>query len=231
MVAPTPRARRLWARRGLSLRSGLNRTTQALLLRQLYLGYFEDRQFEKAAEISEQLVHLAVLPDVAHQDAARARQALGDVDGAALHLRIAARTAPASRRAFHFWTLGSLLFLADRHEEAIAALTRAARWGTTDKPLFQAHLALVQATIGEAVADLDAVIERLADAPSGQGYGRFVLGHLLFHAKRWNEARRHLAAFVRRTAEGRAATAIALDREVAVAKALLQRMDEQPARS
>jgi len=225
IAATTPRARGLWARRGLSLRSALDRTTQALLLRQLYLAYYESRRFEKASQIAEQLVALDVLPDVAQQDAARARQALGDVDGAASHLRLAARVGPASRRAFHYWTLGSLYFLARRHDEAIAALTRAARWGTTDKPLYQAHLALARCAQGKPVDDLDAVIARLSDAPSAQGYGRFVLGHLLFHAGRPAQARRHLEAFIRRTTTGRLAMAIALDGEVARARETLESIE------
>lgn len=228
LAAVTARARRMWARRGLSLRS-LDRTMQALLLRQLYLSFFEDRRFEKASDISEQLVALDVLPDVAHQDAARARQALGDVDGAARHLRLAARVGPPSRRAFHFWTLGSLYFLAGRLSESIAALTRAARWGTTDKPLYQAHLALARCAEGQTVDDLEGVIERLADAPSAQGYGRFVLGHLLFFAKRPAEARRHLEAFVKRTTSGRAAMAIALDAEVARARETLAAISRREA--
>lgn len=225
IAAATPRSRRMWARRGLSLRAPLDRTIQSLLLRQLYLAYFEDRRFEKASEISEQLVALDILPDVAQQDAARARQALGDIDGAASHLRLAARVSPPSRRAFHFWTLGGLYFLAQRYNEAIAALTRAARWGTTDKPLYQGHLALARCAEGKPVADLARVIERLSDAPSAQGYGRFVLGHLLYYAGRAEEARRHLEAFVRRTTTGRAAMAIALDGEVARAKETLAALE------
>jgi len=227
IAATTPRARRLWARRGLSLRGPLDRAIQALLLRQLYLAYYEDRRFEKAAEISEQLVALDVLPDVAQQDAARAKQALGDIDGAAMHLRLAARVGPPNRKAFHFWTLGSLYFLARRYDEAIAALTRAARWGTTDKPLYQAHLALARCAEGKPVADLNAVIERLSDAPAAQGYGRFVLGHLLYHAKRREEARRHLDAFIRRTTTGRTAMAIALAAEVTRARETLADIERE----
>ena len=225
IAAPTARARRLWARRGLSLRGPIDRTTQSLLLRQLYLAYFEDRRFDKASEISEQLVALDVLPDVAQQDAARAKQALGDIDGAASHLRLAARVSPPNRRAFHFWTLGSLYFLARRHDDAIAALTRAARWGTTDKPLYQAHLALARCAAGQPVDDLEGIIERLAEAPSAQGYGRFVLGHLLGYAGRRDEARRHLEAFIRRTTTGRVAMAIALDGEVVRARETLAQLD------
>ncbi|MFO0586805.1 MAG: tetratricopeptide repeat protein [Polyangiaceae bacterium] len=218
----------MWARRGLSLRS-LDRTTQALLLRQLYLSFFEDRRFDKAAQIAEQLVTLDVLPDVAHQDAARARQALGDIEGAAQHLRMAARVGPPNRRAFHFWTLGSLYFLAGRHVEAIAALQRAARWGTTDKPLYQAHLALARCGHGDVVEDLDGTITRLADAPAAQGYGRFLLGHLCYYAKRPVEARRYLQAFLKRTLQGRAAMAIALEPEVTRARETLAEIDRREA--
>src|SRR5262249_39962230 len=151
-----------------------------------------------------------------HQDAARAAQALGDVEAAAGHLRLAARIGPAKRRAFHWWTLGSLYFLAGRFEGAISALTRAARWGTTDKPLYQGHLAVARCAMGEAVPDLPELIERLAEVPAGQGYGRFVLGQLAYYGHRWPEARRWLEAFVERSEGGRAALAIALDGEIAL---------------
>ncbi|HSN98702.1 MAG TPA: hypothetical protein VLS89_10475, partial [Candidatus Nanopelagicales bacterium] len=199
----------------------IDRSTQAMLLRQLYLAYYEARRFERAAEISGQMVELGVLPDVAHQDAARARQALGDVEGAIGHLRLAARTGPASRRAFHWWTLGSVYHLAGRLDEAAAALSRAARWGTTDKPLYFGHLAVVKRERGLAVPELGELFEQLSQAPSGQGYGRFVLGHLAFHLQRWGEARRYLEAFVQRSTSGRPALAIALEGEVKKARETL----------
>jgi tetratricopeptide (TPR) repeat protein len=192
-----------------------------MLLRQLYLAYYEERRFERAIAISEQLVMLGVLPDVAHQDAARAKQALGLIDGAIGHLRLAARTGPASRRAFHLWTLGSVYHLARRYDEAIGALTRAARWATTDKPLYLGHLAVVQCERGLKVPGLAALIDQLSEAPAGQGYGRFVLGHMAYYDQRWDEARRHLEAFVRRSTSGRPATAIALGGEIARARETL----------
>lgn len=225
--ATTPRARGLWARRGLSLRGPLDRTTQAMLLRQLYLAYFETRRFEKAVEISEQLVALGVLSDVAHQDAARAKQALGDIEGAVGHLRLAARIGPASRKAFHWWTLGSVYYLAHRYDEAIGALTRAARWGTRDKPLYQGHLAVVQCESGLAVQELGALIERLSEVPAGQGYGRFVLGQMAYFAQRWDEARQHLESFVQRSTSGRVALAIALGGEIEVARRTLAAIPKQ----
>jgi tetratricopeptide (TPR) repeat protein len=226
MKASTPRSRALWARRGLAHPGKLDRTTKTMLLRQLYLALYEERRFLKAAEIADQIVSIAVLPDVAHQDAARARQSLGEIEVAAGHLRLAARVGPANRKAFHWWTLGSLYFLAHRYDDAISALTRASRWGTTDKPLYQGHLAIARCAKGEAVEDLGVFIDRLVAVPAGQGYGRFVLGQLAFYDRRWAEARRYLESFVTRTLGGRAAMTIALEGEIEVARRTLSSLTE-----
>ncbi|MBI4951728.1 MAG: tetratricopeptide repeat protein [Myxococcales bacterium] len=224
MAARSERARRLWARRGLAHRGALDRTTQAMLLRQLYLASFALEDFEQAYRVATQAAELDVLPDVMHQDAARAKQAVGELEAALGHLRLAARLGPASRRAFHYWTLGSLLFLAGRHEEAVAALGRAARWGTTDKALYEGHLALVKLALGRKVRNTDELILRLGRCPAGQGYGRFVLGQLAYHARRWDEARDHLRSFVRRTTRGRRALAIALEGELRLARHTLSEL-------
>jgi tetratricopeptide (TPR) repeat protein len=224
MAAKTPRGRALHARRGLSARAPLDPTTHAMLLRQLYLSLFEGRKFREALDIAAQALKLDVLPDVLSQDAARAALADGDLDAAIFHLRVAARRGPASRRPFHFWTLGSTLFLARRYEEAISALERAARWGTRDKPLYRAHLALAKIAGGESVAHLQDTINALAEAPCGQGYGRFVLGHLAYAAGEWNAARRYLEAFVRRTTAARPALGIALEGELRMARSTLSKM-------
>jgi tetratricopeptide (TPR) repeat protein len=195
-----------------------------MLLRQLYLAHFEARRFTKALGVARQALELDVLPDVLHQDAARAALASGDLDGAVAHLRVAARTGPASRRAFHLWTLGSQLFLAARYSEAISALERATRWSTKDKPLYRAHLALVRIAAGQREDDLQRTIDQLAEAPCGQGYGRFILGHLAYAAGEFRAARRYLEAFVKRTESARASLAIALAGEVAMAKATLAKM-------
>ncbi len=200
---------------------------QSMLLRQLYLAYYEERRFAKALEVSEQNLSLEILPDVVHQDAARAAQALGDVEGAAGHLRLAARTGPAKRRAFHWWTLGSLYFLAGRYPDAVSALTRAARWGTTDKPLYQGHLAVARCAGGEDVPEIPALLDRLAEVPAGQGYGRFVLGHLAYYGRRRDEARRYLESFVKRSEGGRIAVAIALEGEILLARKTLALLEAQ----
>jgi tetratricopeptide (TPR) repeat protein len=218
VAARSATTRAKYAQLGLAGRAPLDRTTQAMLLRQLYLAHFEARRFAKALEVAEQLVTLEVLTDVAHQDAARAAQALGDLEKATGHLRLAARTSPASRRAFHLWTLGGLLYLNGRYDAAASVLRRALRWSAADRPLYAGHLALARFALGCAMPEIDEVIEHLELAPCGQGYGRFVLGHLCWRAGRPRDALRYLEAFVRRTEAGRLALRIALQGELEMAK-------------
>lgn len=195
-----------------------------MLLRQLYLSLFEQRRFEEALDVARQAIDLHVLVDVLHQDAARAALGAHDVDGAVQHLRAAARRGPPSRRPFHLWTLGSVLYVAGRFREAASALRRASRWGTKEKPLYRAHLALAQLAAGEAPDDLREVVESLAQAPCGQGYGRFVLGHLAYALGEWEASRKYLRSFVRRTSAARPTMAIALEAELAMARTTLGRM-------
>jgi len=212
-----------YAQRGLDHR-GVERTTRAMLLRQLYLSHMEAKRFADALSIAQQMVTMGVMPDVARQDAARACIGLGQREAAIEHLRLASRVSPASRRAFHLWTLGSVLYLEERHRDAIGALSRASRWGTTDKPLYQAQLALARIAAGEQVSDVKTLRERLAEAPCGQGYGRFVLGELAFKEGDFEAARHYLRAFVRRSTTGRVALAVALQAEINRARRLLAQM-------
>lgn len=158
------------------------------------------------------------------QDAARAAVASGDVDAAVSHLRKAARTGPIGRRAFHYWTLGSMCFLAQRYTEAITYLARALRFAGAEKPLFRAHLALAQLAAGEAVANLQSIVNDLALSANGQGYGRFVLGHLAYAAREWSAAERYLETFVTKVSEGNPAQALALRGELALTHATLNKM-------
>jgi hypothetical protein len=123
--------------------------------------------------------------------------------------------------------LGSVLYLAGNHREAIGALSRASRWGTTDKPLYQAQVALARLANGESPGDLQAYRERLADAPCGQGYGQFVLGELAFNSGDYLAAREYLRGFVKRSTKGRVALAVALEGEVARARRLLTRISQR----
>ena len=223
-LARTSGTRAKYARRGLATDGKIDRTTQAMLLRQLYLSHMEAKRFDDALDAAESMIRLKVMPDVARQDAARACLGLGDRDAAVDHLRIASRVCPASRRAFHLWTLGSILYLGGRHAEAAGALSRAARWGTTDKPLYQAQLALTKHAAGETVKNLAQVRERLSEAPCGQGYGQFVLGELAYALGDHAAAKQYLGKFVKRSTGGRVALAVALEGEVGRARKLLGRI-------
>lgn len=224
MDATTAPTRERFARQGLASRAPLDRTTQAMLLRQLYLASFELKRFEEAQRLASEAAELGVLTDVLHQDAARAAMADGDVDAAITHLRAAARSGPASRRPFHHWTLGSMLFLLKRYTEAETALARAVRWGTKDRPLYRAHLALVQIASGNPPADLQQIVTDLAEAPCGQGYGRFVLGHLAYAASSFAVARKHLQAFVNKVEAGPPVQVLALAGELSMARATLDKI-------
>ena len=223
-LARTSISRAKYAQRGLSHRGGLDRTTRTMLLRQLYLSHMEGRRFADALAVAEQMLEGAVMPDVARQDAARACLGLGDRDRAVYHLRIASRVSPPARRAFHLWTLGSVLFLSGHHGAAAGAFARAARWGTTDKPLYRAQLVLARRAAGEAVGGLATVRERLEEAPCGQGYGQFVLGALAYELRDDAAAERYLSAFVQRATGGRVALEVALAGEVEHARRLLRRV-------
>jgi tetratricopeptide (TPR) repeat protein len=195
-----------------------------MLLRQLYLSYYAEGRFDRAHATAVQALGLGVLADVIHQDAARAALGAGDLDAAVAHLRVAARRGPPSRRCFHHWTLGSVFFLAGRYVESAGALERAIRWATRDKPLYRAHLTLVRIAACEPVDDLRASIEELAVAPCGQGYGRFVLGHLSYAAGAWDSARRFLQAFIERTEGSRPELALSLDGELKMSRATLAKI-------
>jgi tetratricopeptide (TPR) repeat protein len=221
-LARSAGTRAKYAERGLAHRGELDRTTRAMLLRQLYLSHMEAQRFEDASTVAEQMVETAVMPDVARQDAARAYLGLGQRERALEHLRLASRVSPPARRAFHLWTLGTVLYLTGRNKEAAGALGRAARWGTTDKPLYLAQEALARRAAGEQVGSLSLLRERLADAPCGQGYGQFVLGELAHAEGDYETAESYLRAFLRRVTGGRVALAVALSGEIDRARQLLR---------
>jgi tetratricopeptide (TPR) repeat protein len=225
-LAQNAALRAKYAKRGLSHPEGVDRTLRCMLLRQLYLSHMEGHGFEAALGVAEEMIALDVMPDVARQDAARACLGLRQRERAIEHLRLASRVSPPCRRAFHLWTLGSVLYLADRPREAIGALSRAVRWGTTDRALYQAQLAMARIAAGEDGGDLDELRDRLSASPCGQGYGQFVLGELAVRAGDAAAAREYLARFVQRSTSGRVALAVALDAEISRARELLRELDD-----
>jgi tetratricopeptide (TPR) repeat protein len=215
-----------YATRGLA-HSGADSTTQAMLLRQLYLAHMEGSRFEDALAVATRMIETGVMPDVAQQDAARAHLGLDQTENALAHLRTASRVSPASRRAFHLWTLGSALYLMGRPRDAAGILGRASRWGTTARPLYAAQLALARLASGEQIRGLGQLRERLEDAPCGQGYGQFVLGDLAYHLGDFEDAKRYLEGFVERTSAGRVALAVSLRAEILHSKKLLKAMKQR----
>lgn len=226
-LARTSLTRAKYAQRGLSQDAPLDHTTRVLLLRQLYLSHMEAKRFADALVIAEQMVTTHVMPDVARQDAARACLGLGEREKAIEHLRIGSRVSPPARRAFHLWTLGTVCYLEGRYQEASGALSRAARWGTTDKPLYLAGLGLARLAAGEKVADLAELRERLSDAPCGQGYGQFVLGELCFALDDFAGTTRYLRAFLKRVTTGRVALQVSLSGEIRRARSLVRRASQK----
>lgn len=219
MRAKTPESRAKFARLGLTHTCEVD--TQAMLLRQLYLGLLETERFEQARTAAEQMIALGVLPDVARHDAARACQAAGDFDAAVEHLREAARVGPVERRAFHLSSLGGLLYAIGREREAIEPLERAVAEQGTPLALLEGQLALATR---DSEAALDIAYTTLANDPAGEGYGRFVLGELAFARGDRQRARLHLEAFLGRVRRSRPASRAALSPEVARAETTLGRI-------
>lgn len=228
-LAQSSGARAKYATRGLA-RAGEDRTMRSMLLRQLYLSHMEAERFEAAAVVARSAIDLGVLADVACQDLARAYLGLGRHREAIQELRRASRIGPASRRAFHLWTLGSVLYFNGDYRGAARAFERAVRWGTTARPLYQGQLLLSRLSAEPAraadMAELAEVRRALEEAPSGQGYGRYVLGELAHRQRDWSAARRYLTEFVQRTASGRVALRVGLAAELARAETLLAQLEQ-----
>lgn len=223
-LANSSAARAKYATAGLAL-AGIAGETQGLLLRQLYLAHMETERFREALVVARDMIAVRVLPDVARQDAARACMGLGKYEEALDHLRIAGRTAPASRRAIHAWTVGCLLYLLGRYEEAIGAFTRASRWGPDSRALFHAQRALARWNAGESGVALVRYRRQLEASPGSQGYGQFVLAELCDALGDHEGALAHLRRFIKRSESGRRAMAVALSLELERARGLERRLN------
>jgi tetratricopeptide (TPR) repeat protein len=223
MKAKTAALRIRHARAGLA--SGVcDGDTQAMLLRQLYLGLLETGEYQDARMVAEQFVSLGVMPDVARHDAARACQALGDVEGAIGHLREAARACPAERRSFHLSTLGGLLYAYGRPAEAAVVLEAALEAPDASAPLVRGQLALARFAAEGDTSELELAYHELLHDRTGEGYGRFVLGELAMARDDRRAAQMFLQAFLAKAKRARTAAQSALKPEIDRATATLGRL-------
>ena len=215
--------KRLYAQIGLE-HCGGDAEMRALLLRQLYICQIESHNDAEALQIAEQMIDIGTLADAARQDAARAALALGDIDAAIGHLRIATRICPAKRRSFHFCHLGNLLRYAGRSEEAQDAFEVAKRWATDQRPLYQAICALAGGLPdqGEAM-ELAQLRENLEDSHELKAYDLWVLGELCLKMGDLKQGVAYLNAFVQRAERGSRAKRLSLRGEIAYARQLLAR--------
>lgn len=224
--AESPARRADLAREGLEADAdALAPDTEVLLLRQIYLAHLESRRFRQAADIARRAASIGPLQDVACHDASRALMAMGEIDGAIEQQRLAARAAPAERRSFHYWSLGTLLHQAGRHEDAISALRRGERWAHDDRALLRAHRAWVRLEVGHPVRHLADIITELERSRASKGYGQLVLGMLRHHMGDHRAAAVHLRAFLRRNAAADPAKAITLRDELRRARQTLAELE------
>lgn len=230
-------ARAKYATRGLA-QAGADRTTRAMLLRQLYLSQMEAECFDEAAATAQSVAELGVLSEVAFQDWARAELGRGQLQVAISLVRQAARSAPASRRSFHWWSLGCLLYGEGQSARAADAFEKALRWAKGSRPLYRAQLALArsepawqgQGSCFGAAGEREPVEphwgslrSELAAADCGRGYGQYVLGLLADRQHDGRAARHYLSAFCERVGAGRVALRVGLKGELDQARSLLTR--------
>lgn len=222
LASSDPAARARWARKGLALDSeDLDPDTQVLLLRQIYLSHLTGRRLRKAADVATQMVQIGSMADIAHHDAARAFQALGEWEQAIAEQRLALRAAPPARRAFHAWCLGTVQHFAGDIEGALASLKKAERWATRDKSLMRAHSAYVRLSSGTASPNLARVVADLEKSPLRESYGRFLLGMIAYEMGDHRRAVVHLRAWLRRHASADVAQTLTLREELRRARSVV----------
>lgn len=208
--------------------------TLLLLLREIYRSHFYAGRLRSAHAIARKMARTGTSIEVVHADLGRVCMALGWFPRAAQAYRIAARNAPARRRAMHWAFVAIALHQAGDTDGALGALERAIRWSLATRPLHRAYMALVRIDGGEApeaIEGLTEAIHELETARCGEGYGRYVLG--LLYAATGNDlrARAHLRTFIKRNAGDpmRAATLAAeIRRARDTLRAIRRRSPTQP---
>lgn len=224
--ADSPKRRLRYAEAGLEGETGeLAPDTRVLLLRQAYRAHVDLRELRSALAIAREMASIGPLRDIAHHDASRVLQALGETDEAIAEQRMAARHAPAERRSFQLWALATVQHFAGAHEAAESNLRRALRWANRGRALIRAHAAYVKLERGAAVRDLQGILTELGDSRSREGYGRFLLGMIAYHMGDWRQASVHLRAFLNRHAAAEEAQALTLREELRRARMALARFE------
>lgn len=198
----SPDAAAVYAEKGLRFASDrVDAETRVLLLREIYRSHLYARRVRSAHAVARKMVRLGVAQEIAHVDLGRACLTLGWWFRAAQSYRIAARNAPASRRALHWFSVGIALHHAGETDESLSALDRAVRWSLTTRALHRAYAALVRLDAGELPSDIDdlrELVSELESARCGEGFGRYVLGLLYAACGERRSAMKHLIIFVRR---------------------------------
>ncbi len=198
---------------------------EALLWRQVYIGRAWQHDWVQALEIAEKNIASEVLGDLARQDAARAASALGAYEAALGHLRVAARIAPAERRAFHYSTLASLLRFGGRPESSVESYETALRWASQLRPLYRAQLELARRAANDvpqlSLKDLN---QELSASGDHVGYADWVRGEVLFLLKDYAGAEKLLRSFVERLAEANPLKVATLRLELLHAQRLLSQL-------
>lgn len=197
---------------------------RALLLKQAYDAALALGRAEDALERAEEMIDLGPLGDVARHDAARAAAALGAIDVAADHLRVAAKIAPVERRAFHFGTLGALLRFAGQPEEAGDAFRKAERWATSDREIYRAQRALAEGDAGEPHDEDWATLRiSLEQSESRKGYALWVLGELCARQGDRTASRSYMAEFLKRLERASPLKCLSLKSEIERAREIVTR--------
>jgi tetratricopeptide (TPR) repeat protein len=221
MAASSPEQAAALAREGLAVLPAGDGEGAVLLYREIFKAHLVAGRPRSAHAVARKMVRAGALPEVTHADLGRACAALGWWARAAQAYRLAARFAPARRRSLHWAACASAFHHAALHEEALAALERALRWSTTTRPLHRGYAALVRIDRGEAVDDLDVVVADLEVARCGEGYGRYVLGRLVYARGDTQRGAGFLREFLRRNV-GDPLREATLAGEIRAARTLLQ---------
>ncbi len=224
-----PERRAALAREGLRrlAREGDAPELRASLWRQIYRARLEQERLTEALEAARQAAAPGCpMPEAAQTDLARVLMLLDRSEEALEAQRRAARIAPPNRRAFHLWTLASMLQALGRYREAERALRRALPWARAERELLEAHLVWLALERGEPPTPerIRLAADALAASPARGGYGALLQGILRAQLEERERARALLGNFVQRLRTGSTARRLTLRFELEAAERTLARL-------